>query len=154
MIILFSVLFSLVQVSHGEFASIVSTSPAITETLVELGARDRLVGISDYCHFTSDDALARVGSSIGLNYEKLVAIKPSVVFLQEISDQKTKNHLEKLSLAYLEFKFSTLEDIYQSIHQLGKEVSKEKKAQNIQFVFKYIYIQTSRFSIFGNLKLF
>ncbi|MDJ0274731.1 MAG: ABC transporter substrate-binding protein [Nitrososphaerota archaeon] len=60
---------------------IVSLNPSITETLFELGAGDRVVGVSSWCH-RPREALSRpkVGSYTHLLEEKLISLKPDVVF--------------------------------------------------------------------------
>ena len=60
---------------------IVSLNPSITETLFELGAGDRVVGVSSWCH-RPKEALSRpkVGSYTHLLEEKLLSLKPDLVF--------------------------------------------------------------------------
>lgn len=60
---------------------IVSLNPSITETLFELGAGDRVVGVSSWCH-RPREALSRpkVGSYTHLLEEKLLSLEPDVVF--------------------------------------------------------------------------
>ncbi len=60
---------------------IVSLNPSITETLFELGAGDRVVGVSSWCH-RPREALSRpkVGSYTHLLEEKLLSLKPDLVF--------------------------------------------------------------------------
>ncbi len=60
---------------------IVSLNPSVTETLFELGAGDRVVGVSSWCH-RPKEALSRpkVGSYTHLLEERLLSLKPDVVF--------------------------------------------------------------------------
>ena len=62
---------------------IVSTSPSITETLFDLGAGDRVVGVSDYCHFPPQATTRpRIGSYLHPNAEVIARLKPDLVIIQ------------------------------------------------------------------------
>jgi iron complex transport system substrate-binding protein len=64
---------------------IVSTSPAITETLYALGAGDRVVGISEYCHYPPEVASKpRIGSYLRPNVEAIVRLRPDLVILEQL----------------------------------------------------------------------
>lgn len=60
---------------------IVSLNPSVTETLFELGAGDRVVGVSSWCH-RPKEALSRpkVGSYTHLLEERLLSLEPDIVF--------------------------------------------------------------------------
>ncbi len=59
---------------------IVSLAPSITETLYELGAEDRVVGISHFCHKPSRVAgKPRVGSYLSVNYAELERLEPDLI---------------------------------------------------------------------------
>jgi iron complex transport system substrate-binding protein len=60
---------------------IVSTAPSVTELLFDLGLGSRLVGATEFCRYPSDALkVPRVGGYLDLNLERVVALKPSVVF--------------------------------------------------------------------------
>lgn len=61
--------------------AIVSLSPALTEVICELGGRDRLVGVSDFCDFPQDvaDAVA-CGTAQTPNFDQMKSLAPEVVF--------------------------------------------------------------------------
>jgi iron complex transport system substrate-binding protein len=65
----------------GHVASrIVSLSPSTTETLVAIGAQDRLVGRSRYCDYPpSVKSLPEVGGYVDPNYEAILALTPDLV---------------------------------------------------------------------------
>lgn len=64
---------------------IVSTSPAITETLFALGAGDRVVGVSEYCHYPPA-ALKRpkIGSYLKPNIETILRLEPDLVIIERL----------------------------------------------------------------------
>lgn len=59
---------------------VVSLSPAITETLVELGLRDRLVGRTPWCQGVP--GVPALGSMTEVDLERLTAAKPDLILLQ------------------------------------------------------------------------
>ncbi len=60
---------------------IVSLSPALTEILCELGAEDRLAGVSDFCDYPpAVEGLERCGSAPLPNFEAISGLSPDVVF--------------------------------------------------------------------------
>ena len=68
---------------------IVSLSPAVTEIICELGFKDKLVGISDYCDFPSGLNAVKVGSTENPNIDAIVKLKPDIVFtLSELSERE------------------------------------------------------------------
>ena len=61
---------------------IVSLLPSLTETVCELGACDRLVGVDDYSNWPATvKSLPHVGGLEDANVERIVALKPDVVLL-------------------------------------------------------------------------
>ena len=64
----------------GPVARVASLSPAITDTLVELGLRERLVGRTPWCQGVSE--VPALGSMTEVDLERLAAVKPELVLLQ------------------------------------------------------------------------
>lgn len=58
---------------------VVSLAPSITKTLLALGARDELVGVSDYCLDTAVAGLPHVGSWLTPNYEGIARLDPTLI---------------------------------------------------------------------------
>ena len=65
---------------------IVSMLPSLTETVCELGACARLVGIDDYSNFPARVlSLPRLGGLEDTSIERVVALKPDLVLLASSS---------------------------------------------------------------------
>jgi iron complex transport system substrate-binding protein len=63
-------------------ASIVSTSPSITETLFALGLGDRVVGVSTFCRYPPQvRALPKVGTFVKPEPETIARLSPDLVFV-------------------------------------------------------------------------
>ena len=69
---------------------IVSLSPAATEIICEIGFKDKLVGISDYCDFPEGLPAKRVGSTENPDIDAIVKLQPDAVFtLSALSERET-----------------------------------------------------------------
>ena len=80
---------------------IVSTSPSITETLFALALGDRVVGVSQHCHYPPEaDRRPRVGSYLKPNLEAIVGLRPDLVIFQERAAESSAQ-LERMKLGVL-----------------------------------------------------
>ena len=67
---------------------IVSTAPSFTETLFAIGAGERVVAVSTYCHYPeAANRLPRVGSYLQPNVEAIARLQPDLVLVH--AEQKT-----------------------------------------------------------------
>ncbi len=66
---------------HADSKRIISLSPHITEIIYALGAQDQLVAVTDFCRFPPEALqLERIGGLIDPNIEKIVVLKPTLLF--------------------------------------------------------------------------
>jgi iron complex transport system substrate-binding protein len=64
---------------------IVSTAPVITETLFAIGAGDRVVAVSDYCHYPAEAATRpKIGSYLRPNVEAIVRLRPDLAIVERL----------------------------------------------------------------------
>ncbi len=99
---------------------IVSTAPSFTETLFAIGAGDRVVGVSTYCHFPAAvDALPRVGSYLQPNIEAIARLRPDLVLVHADLPAAIAR-LNGLGIATLALRNTSLEDTMQSIRSIGE----------------------------------
>ena len=60
--------------------TVASLSPSITEILFDIGAQDRLVGVSDYCDYPQSAAdMQKIGSPARPDIDALIALKPELL---------------------------------------------------------------------------
>ncbi|MCA9297092.1 MAG: ABC transporter substrate-binding protein [Phycisphaerales bacterium] len=69
----------------GDAVRLVSLSPAITRTLVDLGLDDDLVGRSAYCE-SVDATIPVVGDLYEVDFERLVRLRPTDLLIQPTGD--------------------------------------------------------------------
>ncbi|MEJ2538902.1 MAG: helical backbone metal receptor [Gemmatimonadota bacterium] len=105
---------------RGPATRIVSLVPASTETLVRLGAEDRLAGRSDYDTAAAVAHLPSVGGGLQPNLEILRTLEPDVVvaFAGE-SDLRTARILDQIGVPVLALRPTAIRDIRVMIRQLG-----------------------------------
>jgi ABC-type hemin transport system substrate-binding protein len=75
---------------------IVSLSPALSRTLVDLGLADHVVGRTAYCA-SLDPAIPIVGDLYELDYERLIRLEPTHVLLQPASATGVDPQLRRLA---------------------------------------------------------
>jgi iron complex transport system substrate-binding protein len=97
----------------------VSLSPAITETLVALGVGPRLVGVSDYCHYPQEiEKVSHVGSGYTPRYEAILALNPTLVFVDGVHAATTESLARIVQVEPLPW--LTLDEVIQSTRKLGQ----------------------------------
>lgn len=102
-----------------------STSPAITQTLVDLGLKDKIIGASTYCIL--EEKVPRIGTAFSINWEKLLYLKPTYLLTQKIENSVTVSKAEKLKIKVIEYDFRNIKTLRESIASLGKEFVTDKK---------------------------
>ncbi len=110
---------------------IISTAPSITEMLYALGAGDRVVGVTTYCHYPPEArSKEKIGTYVEPNLEKITSLQPDLVVIQKNPIQ-LRAKLEALHLHVLEIGHDTVDDVYQTIEQIGAAVGVSAKAHEL-----------------------
>ncbi|HYE87242.1 MAG TPA: helical backbone metal receptor [Vicinamibacterales bacterium] len=99
---------------------IVSLAPSVTEVLFEIGAGDRVAGVTTYCVFPKAAlGLPKVGGYLTPSYEALVGLAPDlVVVLPEHRD--IEHRLAALGPPVLRVDHGSLDGIVDSLRTLGR----------------------------------
>lgn len=113
-------LFALAAAAMAQPRRIVSTSPSITETLYALGLGDRVVGVSQHCHYPPE-ALQKpkVGSYLRPNVEAIVGLRPDLVILQAKTPDSVAGQLERVKLSVLQVEHGDLESMFAGIRAVA-----------------------------------
>ena len=109
---------------------IISLSPAITEMVFMLDEGDKLVGISDFCHYPeATDTMHRVGGMQNINVESLVALNPDVVLIGSIVTKQDMEKMERAGLKVVVIREETkLEGLCDALAVIGKLLDKNDLA--------------------------
>ena len=110
---------------------IVTLSPAINEIVFALGAGDEVVGNTQYCNYPkSSKSIPKVGGYFSPSIEKILALKPTIVIMQQ-NNRKLAKRLEKLGIKTKIIQIDRLPHIQKAITELGTLLHKEREAQDI-----------------------
>ena len=99
---------------------IISTAPSITEMLYALGLGERVVGVTEFCHYPPEvRRKPKIGSYLHPNLETILAMKPDlVVVLKEHGELAAR--LRVIELDYFELQHNDLAGVYDSMRLLGR----------------------------------
>jgi ABC-type hemin transport system substrate-binding protein len=101
-----------------------STSPAITDTLVDLGLIEHLVGRSAYCT-SVPRGMPVVGDLRAFDAERLVVVDPAVLFVQTPLagvDPALASFCESRGIALVAQRIDSLADLAALVEAIGREV--------------------------------
>ncbi len=111
---------------------IVSLVPSVTYNLLSLEADADIVGRTTYCPGARPDQSNVVGSVIDVNIEKIVALKPDVVFAMELTSINVINSLRNLGLKVVVYPTPrSFDEICMQLEDMGKMTNRIEKAKAI-----------------------
>ncbi len=115
---------------------IISLVPSITKEITELGLEDIIVGATNYCEITKNNKDLIIGSAIEINEEKIILLKPDIVFASTLVKQKSIKILKQNGIKVIFLPMSdSFEDLCDEMIRIGKILNKEETA--IKYVQKY-----------------
>lgn len=118
--------------SAQNYKRIISLAPSITQSLYYLGAEKKLVGRTSYCVAAEKDDVPVVASAVTLNMEKAIAMKPDLVLVLGLTDQKDIETLRKFGIEVKVFDSpKSFKDICDQFIQLGNAVGTSDIAKQI-----------------------
>jgi iron complex transport system substrate-binding protein len=117
---------------HDSFAKdlrIVSLAPATTEILFALGLDKETIGVSEFCNYP-ERAMAKekIGTFSLPNIEKILSLKPDLIFCTGLEQAPAVAKLKQLNLNIFVSDPKNIDEIFKSIEEIGKLTKKEKKA--------------------------
>ncbi len=112
---------------------IISLAPSNTEILFALGLDKEIVGITDYCDYPPEKVSQKekIGGFSTPNIEKIVSLKPDIVFGTNGVQKQAIERLEGLGINIYLLEAETPENLLAEIENLGKLTGKSQKAQNL-----------------------
>ena len=110
--------------------TVASLVPAATEMLLDMGAGDHLVAVSDFDDEPRVAGLPHVGGYNSTDWEKLSRIRPNVIvsFYGTTTPPGFIEHCRELNIRQVNLKLNRLDDIYESIAALGGACDEQAKA--------------------------
>ncbi|MGM0569041.1 MAG: ABC transporter substrate-binding protein, partial [Elusimicrobiota bacterium] len=99
----------------------VSLSPAATEIVYMLGARDSLKGVSDYCDRPPRaKEKPSAGGIINPSIEKIISLSPETVFIMPGLPGEIFRKIEKAGINTIELKSEGIEDIFLAVEKIAR----------------------------------
>src|SRR5262249_19361454 len=112
---------------------IVSLAPSSTEIVYTIGAGELVVGVDRYSDWPpAARALPMVGADTGPSVERILALKPDVVFTATSANpQQVAESLEHVGVKVFVSRANSLADIYGDIAAIGEVVEREAAARGV-----------------------
>jgi ABC-type Fe3+-hydroxamate transport system substrate-binding protein len=109
---------------------IVSLAPSTTEILFAIGAGGAVVGVDRFSDFPPETAsVAHVGSDTDPSLERIVALRPDVVFTATSANaQGTVEALERVGVPVFVSRVQSLADVYADVRAIGDAVGRAAPA--------------------------
>lgn len=128
----FVILFFVVTSSYVFAQRVVSLLPSYTEIIFELGAGDKLVGVTNFCKIPDGFNIQRVGDYLNPNIELIYKIRPDIIFVGEWKNNLVERFAKKKSIKVVIIPSEKdINDIYKTINIIAKHLNKEVEAKNI-----------------------
>ena len=110
---------------------IVTLSPSINEIVYALGEGQNVVANTKHCDFPEESkSVPKIGGYNDISLEKILDVKPTIVIGQDYDENLTKN-LQALNIKVLSYKTKTIENIKNTISELGILFKKEEKSKEL-----------------------
>jgi len=111
---------------------IISLLPSYTEIIYELGAGDKLVGVTNFCNYPDDaKGKEKVGDYLNPDLEKIYLLKPDIIFVGEWKNDFIKK-MRKLNSRIVVLKQEKdINDIYLTIKTIGKYIKREEQSKEL-----------------------
>lgn len=112
---------------------VVSLGPLITDMIYQLGADDRLAGVTSYCNIPAGkENKPVIGTVIQINVEEIVRLQPDAVFASTLTRVKQIQALKGQGIQVIRFdnptSFDTLCDMFLD---LGMRMGRQQAAQEM-----------------------
>ncbi len=129
--ILFTLLLTLSSYSLNASERIVSLAPSINEIVFALGLGDEVVANTMFCNYPEQSkSKLKIGGYSSISIEKILSVKPTVVVGQDY-DEKLNSNLQNLGIHTRIYETKTMNDIKNTIIDLGEYFKKEDNASKI-----------------------
>ncbi len=115
-----------------EPARIVSCAPSNTEIIFALGRGDKLVGVTNYADYPKEaKKIEKIGKMSPLNAEKILSLKPDIVFCYGGFQLKEALKLRDLGLKVVIFEPKSVEETLKTISIFGEILNARGEADKL-----------------------
>ncbi|MDP2948867.1 MAG: ABC transporter substrate-binding protein [Chloroflexota bacterium] len=113
---------------------IVSLAPSNTEVLFAVGAGDLVVGVTKFCNYPAE---ARAREQVGgfsaktISVEKVVSLKPDLVFSAGKIQQPVIEALEQAGIPVVSLDANSFNEVYANIELVGRVTGRQQEAARV-----------------------
>jgi iron complex transport system substrate-binding protein len=109
----------------------ISLAPSLTEMIFAVGAGDRLVGVTTYCNYPAETAaIEKVGDTQTPNIEKIIALRPQIVFVSTASQLESfMSTLDEQGISVYVTNPKSLDEVFKNLQQLGELLGTSEQAR-------------------------
>jgi iron complex transport system substrate-binding protein len=108
---------------------IVSTAPSNTELVLQLGCRDRLVGVTQFYGWPElVEGVTPVGGYYDPSIETIMALQPDLVLVARGTSQEILEKMQRVGLPVFCLDTQDLDDLYRDVATVGRLLGVEEKA--------------------------
>jgi len=130
-LIIIAILIPITSVDAGDSLPkrIISLTPATTEILFALGLGDEIIAVSSYCTWPLEaKKKEKVGSFSSPNIEKIITLKPDLVFVTGMEQAHLVAILSSLNIKYISVDPKNIDELMDSIKEIGAVTGKADQA--------------------------
>lgn len=111
----------------------IALAPSLTEMIFAIGAGDKLVGVTTYCNYPAEASkVERVGDTQTPNIEKIISLKPQVVFVSTASQLEAfSKTLDEQGIAVYVVDAKGLDEVFANLKTLGEMLGKATEAEKL-----------------------
>jgi len=111
---------------------IVSLAPSNTEILFELGVKEQIVGTTTLCDFP-EEAVEKpsVGGWTNPRIDRLEEFEPDLVIASDDLQDDAVERVREAGYEVLQVKPHSLEEVFESIREIGEKIGREDEAEEI-----------------------
>lgn len=111
---------------------IISLAPSNTEILYALGAEDSIIACTRYCDFPEQAKKKdKIGGWLDINYEKVINLNPDMIMTSTFVQDKIVKKLSEKGIKVAHYDPKNLEDVFESIMDIGSILEKTENAKEI-----------------------
>ena len=116
----------------GPAQRVVSLVPSVTETIIALGAGNRIVGRSEYDRDSSLAAVPLIGRGLSPSIEAIIALRPDLVVVWA-SDKRgdLRGQLEKAGVPVFAFEVQDTADAFRVVAVMGTVLGRQSTADSL-----------------------
>jgi iron complex transport system substrate-binding protein len=113
---------------------VVSLVPSVTETIIALGAGNRIVGRTEYDRDTSLAAVPLIGRGLSPSVEAIIALHPELVVVWA-SDKRgdLRGQLEKAGIPVIAFEVQDTADAWRVVRVMGTVLARQQAGDSLLY---------------------